>query len=81
MCAYQASFIFVHDGRGCLLNASVIFFLGEVGEGSLTQQFTVKFIEVIINTYYSCSPQPLLPLGVGETGKGHDNTNNMMIIL
>lgn len=43
---FQANFIFVHDGRGRLLNASVSFLLGIVREGSLVQQFSVEFTEV-----------------------------------
>lgn len=44
--SFQASFILTHDGSGLLLNASVSFVLGEVGEGVLTQEFRVEFIEV-----------------------------------
>ena len=56
-CAYavQANFVFIHDGGGCLLNASVKFVLGEVGDGSLIQQYSVEFVKVVyMNTAISC---------------------------
>lgn len=44
----QATYTIFHDGSGEILNVSVIFTNGEVGEGSFIQQYTVEFIEVHI---------------------------------
>ena len=55
VCKYlQAHFIITHDGTGGLLNASVSFLLGEVGEGNLVQEYIVEFIEVICDLISSC---------------------------